>query len=78
MVTMDVHKKTWSLDLAGVAQWVERWTVNQKVSSLVPSRGTRLGCGPGPQLKVFERQPMNVSLAHQCFSPSFSPPFPSL
>ena len=36
--------------LAGVAQWTERQSVNQKVAGSVPSQGTCLGCGPGPWL----------------------------
>ena len=35
-----------------------------------------LSCGPGPQLGVCERQLIDVCLAYQCFSPSFSPPSP--
>ena len=34
--------------LAGVAQWIECWPVNQRVASLIPSQGTCLGCGAGP------------------------------
>ena len=34
--------------LAGVAQWIERWPVNQNVPSSIPSQGTCLGCRPGP------------------------------
>ena len=34
--------------LAGVAQWIEHWAENQRVTSLIPSQGTCLGCGPGP------------------------------
>ena len=57
--------------LAGVAQWVERWHVNQRVAGSIPSQGTCLGCGPGPQLGACEMQPHNdVSL------PPFLPPFP--
>ena len=37
-----------SLALAGVAQWIDCWTANQRVSSSIPSQGTCLGCGPGP------------------------------
>ena len=33
--------------LAGVAQWVERWPMNQKAAHSIPSQGTCLGCGPG-------------------------------
>ena len=35
--------------LAGVAQWIECWPVNQWVAGSVPSRGTCLGCRQGPQ-----------------------------
>ena len=37
------------ITLAGVAQWIERQPVNQRVAGLIPSQGTCLGCGPGPQ-----------------------------
>ena len=36
--------------LAGVAQGIEFWPINQRVTGLIPSQGTCLGCGPGPQL----------------------------
>ena len=35
--------------LAGVSQWTECWPVNQRVAGLIPSQGTFLGGGPGPQ-----------------------------
>ena len=35
--------------LAGVAQWIECRPVNQRVAYAIPSQGTCLGCGPGPQ-----------------------------
>ena len=35
--------------LAGVAQWIECWPVNQRVAGSIPSQGTFLGCGLGPQ-----------------------------
>ena len=38
--------------LAGVAQWIELWPVNQRVTGLIPSQGTSLGCGPGSRLGV--------------------------
>ena len=43
--------------LAGVAQWIERGPVNQRVASSISSRGTSLGSGPGPQLGACEKQP---------------------
>ena len=35
--------------LAGVAQWTECWPANQRVAGSIPSQGTCLNCGPGPQ-----------------------------
>ena len=35
--------------LAGVAQWIESWPVNQRVTGSIPSQGTCLGCWPGLQ-----------------------------
>ena len=29
-----------------VAQWIERQPANQRVTGLIPSQGTGLGCGP--------------------------------
>ena len=61
------------LALAGVGQWIERRPANQSVARWIPSQGTCLGCGSGPQLRVCERQPhIDVSL------PLFLPPFPSV
>ena len=34
--------------LAGVAQWIERPPVNQRVAGSISSRGPCLDCGPGP------------------------------
>ena len=49
--------------LAGVAQWTGHGPANQRFASLIPSQGTCLGCGPGPQLGAHKRQPhINVSL----------------
>ena len=60
------------VDLAGVAQWIESQPATQKVSSSTPRQGTYLGRGPGLQLGACERQSTDISLAHQCFSPSLS------
>ena len=65
------------ISLAGVAQWIEPWPVNQKVASSIPTHGTCLGCGARSLVGACERQQMNISLACWCFSPSL-PPFPSL
>ena len=35
--------------LASVAGWIEYQPVNQSVASSIPSQGTCLVCGPGPQ-----------------------------
>ena len=54
-----------------MTQWIECRPANQRVAGLIPSQSTCLGCGPGPQLGVCERQPhIDVSL--------FLPPLPSL
>ena len=69
--------KTKESALAGVAQWIECQPVNQQVAGSIPSRGTCLGCRPGPWLEECERQPIHVALAHCWFSPSLSPSLPS-
>ena len=46
-----------SFALAGVAQWIECWPGSQRVTSLISSQGTCLGCGSGPQQGAHERQP---------------------
>ena len=56
--------KSTILSLAGVTQWIECWTAKQRVAGLIPSQSTCLGCGPGPQLGAWERQPIDVSLTH--------------
>ena len=59
--------------LAGVAQWIECWPVNPKIAGSIPSQGTCLGCGPGPQQGAHERQ-LHVGIS----LPLFLPPFSSL
>ena len=47
--------------------------MNRRVAGSIPSQGTCLGCGPGPQEGTLERQPhTDVSL------PLFLPPFTCL
>ena len=58
--------------LPGVAQWIEHQPAKRKVTGSIPSQGTCLGCGPGPQEGVCERQLTAVSLAHRRFSLSLS------
>ena len=60
----DSASKEYLLALSGMAQWIECWPVNPKLTGSIPSQGTRLGFGPGPQLGVCKRQPTDVSLAH--------------
>ena len=43
------HYYSANMALSGVAQWTERQPVNQSVTDSIPSQGTCLGCGPGPQ-----------------------------
>ena len=43
---------------------VHRAPACKPVLGLIPSLGTCLGCGPGPQLRACERQPIDVSLIH--------------
>ena len=54
-----------------VVQWIEPQPANQRVAGSMPSQGTRLGCRPGPQSEVHDRQPHIVSLP-------LLPPFPFL
>ena len=54
-----------------MGQWIECQSVNQRGAGSIPSQGTFLGFGPGPQLGACERQPhTDVSL------PLFLPPSP--
>ena len=73
---MDVqvpYIKNKMLALARVAQWIEHQPANQRVTGSIPSQGTCLAYGPGPQKRVCERQPhIDVSL------PLFLLPFPFL
>ena len=66
-----------NLALASVAQWIECRPVNRKVACLIPSQGTCLGRGPGPQLGA--REATRCYISHtSVFLSSFSLPFPSL
>ena len=68
--------KTIFLALAGVAQWIECWPANRKVTGSITSGSACLVCSLGPRLGVCERQRIHVSLTHCCFSPSLSPSRP--
>ena len=41
--------KKLNMAMAGVVQWIKHRPANQKVTGLIPSQDTCLGCGPGPQ-----------------------------
>ena len=71
VVLLSFKKRVYSL--AGVAQWIEHWPENQRVAGSIPSQGTCLGCGPGPQLGASEKQLIDVT---RRFSPSLSPSLP--
>ena len=60
------------LALAGVAQWIECWPAEERVSGSIPSQGTCLGCRPGLWEGEHKGQPhIDVSL------PLFLPLLPS-
>ena len=71
-VCVCIHVYIYKSTLAGVAQWIEHQPVNLKVAGSFPGRGTCPGCWPGPQLGACERQPIDISFTHQCFSPSLA------
>ena len=58
-----IFKKRQSKGLAGVVQWLEHQPANKRVPGSIPSQGTCLGWGPGPQLGACKRQPhIDISL----------------
>ena len=68
-ISLSIRRNT----LAGVAKWIECQPANPRFVGSIPSQGTCLGCGPGPQWGAHEGQPhIDVSLA------LFLSPFPSL
>ena len=63
--------KASTIALAGVALWIECQPANQMITGSIPSQGTCLGCRPGPQWGLRDRQPhIDVSF------PLFLPPSP--
>ena len=48
-IVMTELSKYTNYALVGVAQWIDGQPVNQRVTGLILSQGTGLGCGPGPQ-----------------------------
>ena len=71
------HVKNEPIDPTGVAQWIEHQPTNWKITGSIPSQGTCLSCGPGPQLGTCERQPQSMYLLHVSLT-LFLIPFPSL
>ena len=49
VLNFDSCHQTSCLALTGVAQWIECRPSNQRVTGSIPTQGTCLGCGPGPQ-----------------------------
>ena len=56
--------------LTGAAQWVGHHPANRKVTGSIADQGTCQFAGQIPDWDSYKRQPIDVSLAHQCFSPS--------
>ena len=65
-------KATVSMALAGVAQWIERGPVNQRIASSLPSEGTCLGILPR-QVPSRGRMRGNHTLMFPSLSPSLPP-----
>ena len=59
VLKLDKSRKR-SFALAGVAQWIESRTVNKRVTGLIPSQGTHLGCGPGQKRKKKKKKEIEV------------------
>ena len=60
----------------GWLSWLKCHPVNWKMVGSIPGQGTCLGCRFGPSQGECKRQLIDVSLSHQCFSPSLSPSLP--
>ena len=69
--------KFWNYEIiavVGVAQWIECWPLNQKVTSSIPTEGTCLGCGPGGVMQEATDQCISCTLMF--LSLSISVPHP--
>ena len=69
-------KFLWSPDWCGSLGCVS--SRKAKFVGLIPSQGTGLGCGFGPQWGAYERQLINVLSQIDVSLPLSLPPFPSL
>ena len=56
--------------------WLESCPINHKVAVSIPGQGTCVGCGFDPSQGAFKKQPIDISLLYQCFSPFLSPSLP--
>ena len=55
-----------------MAQWIAHQPATWNAAGSISDQGTCLGCEPGFQLGVCERQPINISLSHvSLFLPLF-------
>ena len=54
---MEIKKNQQKSAMGGIAQWIECQPANQRVAGLIPNQGTCLGCRPGTQQGVCDRQP---------------------
>ena len=70
---MFLKSKHFSRALPGVGQWIGHCPANQNVICSIPSQGPCLGCRSDFILGACKRQPIDVSLAHHCFSHSLTP-----
>ena len=48
-IDTEILKRYKEVALAAVAQWIEHWPVNRRVTSYIPSQGTCLGGRSHPQ-----------------------------
>ena len=65
------ERKTVRMMGSALAIWLsllELGSMRPSIAGYIPHQGTRLGCSQG----AYGRQPVDVSLSHQCFSLSLS------
>ena len=72
---METRSKKDEIDLPGIAHWLSGWPANQRVVGSIPSQGTCLDCGPGPQEGVCKRQLIDIISCTSMFL-SLSPSLP--
>ena len=57
--------------MTGVVQLDGCFPTGQRVAGWIPGHDTGMGCGFIPGQGMFERQSVDASFSHKCFSPSF-------